>query len=293
MTPKPPLAPNPGKSCCTQLDGETWTRIPIHTEAFTRDTPLEEAVARYVANYALAAHSTGEFSFDRPWFTVVSEKVVAITQGRSFPVDAIRVSLWARVLSGFVVRTPHGIGLGHPATMQLAIEEAGLPRILAAAAASVVGKAVGRRGWFYRVAGHGVDQIDGPTPNSLPPSDTSAKAPVVGPGIVARQLGQAIRDRLVVSNAYAGRQMSMLHAGVVVLDASDLGCQPLGWETRWARDVACRLFADNPLGQDRQQTPIAIVVRVDSPLDPLRSTRRGQRADGFLVDDPLRGSERP
>ena len=35
--------------------------------------------------------------------------------------------------------------------MQMAIQEAGLPRILLAAAISAVGKAIGQRGWFYEL----------------------------------------------------------------------------------------------------------------------------------------------
>ena len=50
-------------------------------------------------------------------------------------------------------KTPHGIGLGIPETMQLAIDEAGAPRIVAAAAVSAAGEVVGKRGLFYKVAG--------------------------------------------------------------------------------------------------------------------------------------------
>ena len=60
-----------------------------------------------------------------------------------------------RTLSRFVLKLPTGVGLSSPWTMQLAIQEAGLPRILLAAVVSAVGKVIGKRGWFYQVAGHG------------------------------------------------------------------------------------------------------------------------------------------
>ena len=69
---------------------------------------------------------------------LVSEKALSISQGNALPVADIRTTRAARLLSRFVSRTPVGVGLGHPATMQLAIDEVGLPRILLAAVAATV-----------------------------------------------------------------------------------------------------------------------------------------------------------
>ena len=62
----------------------------------------------------------------------------------------IKTTRGARLLSRFVSRTPVGVGLGHPATMQLAIDEVGLPRILLASVAAAVTRPFGMRGVFYR-----------------------------------------------------------------------------------------------------------------------------------------------
>ncbi|MFR3992055.1 MAG: hypothetical protein ACLTY5_05725 [Angelakisella sp.] len=59
----------------------------------------------------------------------------------------------AKFLCKFVLKTPYGIGLGIPETMEMAIRECGTFRILVAAAVSAVGKLFGIRGWFYKVAG--------------------------------------------------------------------------------------------------------------------------------------------
>ena len=59
-----------------------------------------------------------------------SEKIVAITQGRSFHIDDIHPSRLAHFLVKFVYKSPYGIGLGSPYTMQLAIEDVGIPRIM-------------------------------------------------------------------------------------------------------------------------------------------------------------------
>ena len=60
----------------------------------------------------------------------ISEKAVAVSQGRSFPASEVRAGALARTLCRFVRKGPGGIGLGIPATMQLAIDEAGARRIL-------------------------------------------------------------------------------------------------------------------------------------------------------------------
>ena len=113
---------------------------------------------------------------------VMAEKPIAASQGRSYALDEIHPSRLAKLLSHSVTKTPHGIGLGIPETMQLAIDEAGAPRIVAAAAVSAAGKAVGKRGLFYKVAGANVEAIDGPTWNTLPPHNTHAKLGPEGPG---------------------------------------------------------------------------------------------------------------
>ena len=84
------------------------------------------------------------------------------------------------MLSRFVGRTTSGIGLGIPATMELAIREAGAARILAATAAAAVTKPFGVKGVFYRVAGPAVRAIDGPTAaRSRPTTGTPRWAPTI------------------------------------------------------------------------------------------------------------------
>ena len=125
----------------------------------------------------------------------VSEKAVAICQGRSYPVDEVHARPLARALSRFVGRTASGIGLGIPATMELAIREAGEARILAATAAAAVTKPFGVKGVFYRVAGPAVRAIDGPTRGTIPPYDGHAKMGPDDPEGVARELAKVARRR--------------------------------------------------------------------------------------------------
>jgi asparagine synthase (glutamine-hydrolysing) len=257
--PKAPLAPNDGKSLVLEVEGTHWARVPIQTELFGRGDPVAAKVAGYVKDTVALASESPDFAgaFDSSWYVVVSEKIVAISQGRSYFTWEINPGPSARILSRLVQRTPHGIGLGSPWTMQLAINEAGLPRILMAAAASAAGKAIGRRGWFYTVAGHRVNAIDGPTPYSAFPSNVSAKLPPKDPDQVAAAISQAVR-------AEVPEELARTFAGSVVIDSNDLGRDVLGLDADRRPSFFCELFRDNPFGQGRQQTPIAVCVRVAS-----------------------------
>lgn len=252
--PKPDWAPNPDKPLHTP--DRRWARYPLRVELVSPgdDVPAL-AAGRSASFFAALADAPPEPvapASGTRWYVFCSEKVVAVAQGRSYFTWEIRPSWWARRLSRFVVRTPWGIGLGDPTTMQLAIQEAGLPRILAAAGASAAGKAVGRRGLFYRVAGTRVAAIDGPTQYSAYPANVSAKLAPDDPAGVARQISAAVRSSLP-ETAAAG------YGGAVVIDANDLGCTVLGHDTDLPDRELVAAFADNPLGQGREQTPLAVV----------------------------------
>jgi hypothetical protein len=177
----------------------------------------------------------------------VSERMVAITQGRSYPIKDIRPGRLARFLERFVTRPGYGIGLGSAETMELAIREVGAPRILLAAAASAITKPFGVHGVFYRVAGAQAKAIDGPTSYTIPPYNHAATLGPSDPDRAARELAAAI------------------DAPVAIIDANDAGCAVLGASPGIDRRFVERLFADNPLGQAREQTPICIVREVAWP----------------------------
>jgi len=62
---------------------------------------------------------------------------------------------------------------------------------------------------------------------------------------------------------------------VAVIDANDAGCNVLGLSHGLGRRWVARLFADNPLGQASEQTPVCIVRRVAWPAgEPLPSEPR-------------------
>ena len=127
----------------SHVDGRVYARAPIRTRLFVAGDSLLDGLRDALRDVELAGDDV----------VAISEKAVAICQGRSYPVDEVHARPLARVLSKFVGRTASGIGLGIPATMELAIREAGEARILGATAAAAVTKPFGVKGVFYRVAG--------------------------------------------------------------------------------------------------------------------------------------------
>jgi asparagine synthase (glutamine-hydrolysing) len=254
---------NPGKQLDLVLpDGGSVRRYPVATSRFTADDDLHATVLRYIEPYVagLAAAPEHRAVVGSPWYLFVSEKVVATTQHRSHYLWDIDVKPAARLLSRHVTRTPAGIGLGSPFTMQLAIDEAGLPRILFASAAAAAGRLVGRHGLFYDLVGSDVRAIDGPTEYSVPPANMSAKLAPADPVQAAAALSSAVR-------AAVPEPFRSSFRGTVVIDANDLGRNVLGTDApgSWTRYE--EMFADNPLGQGTEQTPLAVVVDVTALTD--------------------------
>ncbi|TQS46547.1 hypothetical protein [Cryptosporangium phraense] len=258
---KEPLEANANKQLEITVGGERWIRFPIRTELFTSGEDYTRRITDYVTDFLGHVRADGSYvgAFDRPWYLLVSEKIIAISQGRSYFIWDIEPSWWARTLAKFVVKTPYGIGLGSPWTMELAIREAGLPRILFAAGVSAAGKAVGKRGLFYQVAGHSVRAIDGPTEYSVYPANVSAKLAPAHPDRVASKLKATIASTL---REHGFPQPAQTLAGVVVIDANDIGRNVLGSDADRPEEFYENLFGDNPLGQGSEQTPLAVAVRV-------------------------------
>lgn len=215
--------------------GRTWLRIPVKTRLILKGDDLSEALSQGLSQAGL---TTGK---DDVLF--VSEKAVGASQGRYFLLDRgeVRSGRLAVFLSRHVTRTPAGIGLGMPETMQCAIDECGAARILLAAAAGFLGKLLGRKGDFYRVAGPRARSIDGPTNGTLPPFNRAVSLAPLDPDGVARRLSERFG------------------CGAAVVDINDLGGNILGaWPKSVDRGLLLEILADNPLGQGTQQTPAGI-----------------------------------
>jgi len=224
-------SPNKGKSLTIEVDKKIYERIPIKTHVVTDN----DNIINVIQKYACPCLENNDLLF-------ISERIVAITQGRAFPIKDIHPSCLAKFFVKFVHKSPYGIGLGSPWTMELAIKEAGMIRILFAAFCSAITKLFGLRGVFYKVVGKNINAIDGPCSYTIAPYNEYAKLGPSNPDKVAKDIKLKIKN------------------DCVIIDANDLGVAVLGRSDKKISDSFCKsVFKDNPLGQASEQTPICIV----------------------------------
>lgn len=222
---------NPGKKLHIEVAGKSYERLPIRTKIIVAEDDIVEIVRTSTAGLI----KSGDL-------VVVSEKVVAITQGRAFHLDEIEPSWLAKLLSKFVYKNPAGIGLASPFTMELALREVGRFKILWASIVAAIGKLFGVRGLFYRLCGDQARAIDGPCDYTIPPYNNYAVLGPERPDAVAREISTAIG------------------CAVAVIDANDLGVNILGVsDSNVDPTLLEKLLKDNPLGQSAEQTPLGII----------------------------------
>jgi hypothetical protein len=220
--------------------------LRIRTHLITENDDVAEIIQRYAGDIAEPGDIVG-----------IAESVVAITQGRALDPDKVRPSLIARLISRFA---HPDASISAPRSMQMAIREVGLPRILLAAFAGLLGKITGKKGLFFKVAGHGVAEIDD-SGGTMPPYDRSIILGPKEPDAVARK---------------AWRKTGLW---TLILDVNDKGCVDIlgsSFPVSPCKEKEIQeLLKSNPFGNDDQKTPLVVIK-------PPRRARGGQPAP-FLV----------
>lgn len=225
------MNPNEHKKLEITVDGVTYTRQPIKTCLIEKDHKIADVIHQYTKDHTQAED-----------IIFVSEKAVAITQERALPLKSIRPRKLAYFLSDHVTKTPAGIGLGMPETMEMALRECGVLRILFAAALGALGKVFKIKGIFYIIAGRKAASIDGPTANTIPPYNQYVVLGPKDPDRVAKEIADKTGTR------------------VAIVDINDLGGVILGISHKsMDRSKLAAILKDNPLGQSREQTPVGII----------------------------------
>ncbi|MDK2973398.1 MAG: hypothetical protein PWP23_3153 [Candidatus Sumerlaeota bacterium] len=222
---------NPNRELAISFYGERWLRLPVQTHILTDQDDLLEAIGRY----AMPLAQKGDVLF-------LSEKAVAVTQGRAIPEDQLKIGLTARILWRFVSKVPYGIGLRRPSSMQCAVDECGALRIWAAAIIGGTTRLLGRRGDFYRLAGPQAAMIDAASTSPLQPHCV-----IMGP-----------KD----PDKVASRIQGEFGIATAIVDVNDVGGS---WVVGASADVDRKLMEaclrDNPLGQGTECTPMGLLRR--------------------------------
>lgn len=203
-------------------------RISIKTHIITEKDDIADVAKRYVGKIA----SPGDI-------IAVAESVVAISQGRAIRPETVKPGLLAHMLCRFPGKDG---SLAAPPSIQVAMGEAGTLRFLLGVAAAGLGRLVGRRGDFYRVAGRHLAQIDD-FAGTMWPFDRHI---VLGP-----KDPQKVVERIKEATG----------AEAVITDVNDIGKVDILAATDGVdQETLFKYLKDNPHGNDDQQTPIVVLV---------------------------------
>ncbi|NNG68021.1 coenzyme F420-0:L-glutamate ligase [Caldanaerobacter subterraneus] len=209
-------------------------KIPIRTHIITEKDDIVEVVYHYTKDIA----EPGDL-------ISVAESVVAISQGRAYLPEQIKPGLLAKILCKFTDRKG---SLTSPYGMQCAINEVGWFRILIAAIIGGIGKLLGRKGWFFIIAGRQVALIDD-FAGTMPPYHRHV---VLGPKDPDK-VCDMIKEKTGVD--------------AVIIDANDLHkADCVGASKGVDKEYVEKLFLDNPSGNSEQQTPIVVIKNYKSIL---------------------------
>lgn len=179
-------------------------------------------------------------------------KLISISQGRYRRINEIHSGLFSQIATHFGTRTEHGTGVaGNPAKIQAAIDEVGLARIALASGASAIEKAayrIGilnkRQGLFFKIAGKDVEVIDGLVVDGGYQNHVIL-APINPDETCTRIENDTGIPTAIVDISYIG--------------GSILGLSPF---SPYSREELFGILSDNPFGQGKGRTPIAVVGKL-------------------------------
>ncbi len=220
------------------VGGRTYRREPVKTHMVGIGEGLGAVVALYAAE-----------RITPQTLMCLSQKFVSICRGDVRHINDVKDSWLARLIVKYVQKNDNGdIGYSHPKKMQVAIDEVGYPRMMAAVVGGGFSKFVLRRqGDFYRIAGHHISEIDGFNPDAMAPFDQYAMLPSPDPdGIcdeLARQFG---------CSAY-------------IIDGNNINVEIVGRSANLPLSIADarEVMLDNPMGQGDEMTPVFLITPVD------------------------------
>lgn len=215
----------------------SFERYAIQTHFIARGENYLEVIAKYVAPL-----------YEKGDILSISEKIIAMCQDNTVEKKDVKLGFWAKFLSKFASSNNHGIAMDEPYKLQLAINLAGLPRILFASFCSAVTKLFGVKGVFYKIAGHDIDGIDGFYMNSS--FDLYHDLALLNPKNPSRVCNE-------ISDAFGINSM--------IVDANDFEVNILGKSDQLkdlSDDFLKLLIKDNPAGQSDELTPLILIKKV-------------------------------
>lgn len=215
-----------------QVENTSWERIAVKTHLITFGEDIVSIIKKYVSPQA----KSGD------WIAI-SEKVVSVTQNNMRHISTVKVGWLARLVVKGVKKYKDDLGWDNLPKMQLVVEMAGAPRVILAAGLGAIGKLFGIRGIFWHIVGERLGEIDGFNPIVMPPYNEWAALPPTEP--------EKECDKIEKETGLPA----------VIIDGNNINVKIIAMSKGMPVDAkAARLILlDNPMGQDRELTPIIIV----------------------------------
>ena len=224
------------------VDGKTFRRLAVQTHFIQIGESYVDVMGKYIKPLFIDGDILS-----------IGAKIISMCQNNTVDKSDVKLGFWAKNLSKLATKTSAGIGMNEPYKLQLAINIAGLGRVLWATFCGAIGRIFGKRGIFYKVVGHGIAGIDGFYDHSS--FDIYKDMALLNPNDPRGVCND-------IENAHGIRCM--------LLDANDINVEMFGKSKgldNFNDDYLLSLMKDNPSGQGDELTPLIIIREKQEVFD--------------------------
>ena len=218
-----------------RIENQDYDRILIKTHMINFGEDLETIIKTYVS------------PINQPNdILAISEKVVSVCQNNMRHITSVKVSFLAKLITRFVKKYPNDIGFSLPEKMQVAIDIASPLRMWIAVIIGGILKLFGIHGYFWRIAGNRVSEIDGFNPDSMYPYTEYAILPPKDPNKLCNDIE------------------TNLNIKTIIIDGNNINTEIIAKskETPLSNSTLRQILLDNPMGQDDELTPFVLIRKV-------------------------------
>lgn len=218
-----------------QIDNIQFKRILVKTHKINFSENLQDIIKQYVIS-----------NYKDNDILAISEKIVSVCQNNVRHISTVKVSFLAKLITKFVKKYPNDIGFSLPAKMQVAIDIAGYPRIILAIIIGGVLKILGKPGYFWKIAGNRISEIDGFNPDAMYPYTKYAILPPKDPKKTCNEIEKHLNIK------------------TIIIDGNNINTEIIAKSNniKTNNSLLREILLDNPMGQDDEMTPFVLIRKI-------------------------------